>query len=96
VAAQRSTNPVPRSVHGVSYAVVAGDGTIGGSALSSLLAHGVDEVSGTTTADMVNWSLMLHHLALTIELLVKREHGSLFLAMEVTCAATSSSEIGIG
>jgi len=79
----------------VPYAVGAGVGASRRPAYSSLLSHVIDEVTGTATSDVVNWSLVGSNLALTLEFLVEAEHGSLLLAVEVSCAATACGEVGI-
>jgi len=79
----------------VPYAVRAGVGASRRPACSSLLGHVVNEITGTATSDVVNWSLVGGDLALTLEFLVEAEHGSLLLAVEVSCAATACGEVGI-
>jgi hypothetical protein len=44
---------------------------------------------------VVDWGLVGGDLALALEFLVEAEHGSLLLAVEVTCAATPGCEVGV-
>jgi len=79
----------------VSYALGAGVGASRGPAHSSLLGHVVDKVAGTATTNVVDWSLVGSDLALALEFLIEAEHGSLLLAVKISCAATACSEIGV-
>jgi len=56
----------------------------------------VNEVAGAATADVVDGSLVLHHAALTGELLVEAEDGALALTVDVAGAATAGGEERVG
>jgi len=62
----------------------------------SLLAHLIDQISGTAATDVVDWRRVLHQLTLAIELLVEAEDGPFLLAVHVTCAAAAGREVDIG
>jgi len=65
------------------------------SARSSLLRVLIDKVTGTTTADVVVWCLMIHHLLLACKLLIEAEDGALSLLVDIAGTATSGAEVGI-
>jgi len=78
-----TANSVPCGVHGASYAVCRANRAgraVGG---SPLLAHLITKISGTATADVVDWSLVFHQPRLTLKLFVEGEDGSLLLAVHV-------------
>jgi len=56
----------------------------------------VDEVACTATADVVNGSLVLHHLALALELLIEAEDGAFLLAVDIAGTTTACGEVGSG
>ena len=56
----------------------------------------VDEVACTAATNVVNGSLVLHHLALALELLIEAEDGALLLAVDVAGTTTACGEVGTG
>jgi len=51
-----------------------------------------DDVSSSTTADGVDWSMVLVEETVTFELLIKREHGALGLGLGVPNSTTAAEE----
>ena len=90
---------VPCSLHAAANAILVGlsrrcrAGTV--LALGAGL-HLVNEVAGTSTADVVDGSLLGAEALLLLELLVEAEHGALLLAVDVAGAATAGGEEGVG
>jgi len=51
-----------------------------------------DDVSSSTTADGVDWSMVLVEKTVTFELLIKGEHGALSLGLGVANSTTAAEE----
>jgi len=92
---QGPAEAVPSALHAVSDGVVAGDvatsATLG---CPSPVLAGI--VAGAATTDVIDWSLVLHHLTLTLELLVEAEDRAFLLVVHVTGTATAGGIIGVG
>src|SRR5690242_20896386 len=58
--------------------------------------HLVDEVTGTATANVVDRSLLAAKTLLLLELLIKTEHGALFVGAHVTSTTTPRGEVAGG
>lgn len=79
-------------LHGVPHTA---GGLCAASTRSSLLGVLIDEVASATTADVVVWCLVIHHLLLASKLLIEAEDGTLGLSVDVASTATASAEVGI-
>lgn len=94
-----TAHAVPRSLNASSNAVLVRLGArCRAGAVLALAAglHLIDEVTGTTTADVVDGGLLRAKALLLLELLVEAEHGTLLLAVHVTSAAAARGEEGVG
>lgn len=58
--------------------------------------HLVDEIAGSTTADVVDRGCVLSQALLLGQLFIKAEHGALLLAVDVASTATAGGEESIG
>lgn len=56
----------------------------------------INQVSGSTAADVVDWGSMFAKALLLGEFLVKGEHGALLLAVNVASSATAGGEVNVG
>jgi len=97
VLGERPPDAVPAGLHAASDRVLGSAGGLAGVAtLRSASRVLVGVVSGAAATDVVDWCLMLHHLALAVEFLVEAEDGALLLVVHVACTTTAGCIVGVG
>lgn len=91
---ERSPKPVPGTLHASSDGV---GGSTGGVAASAMLTETasvlVGKVASAATTNMINWGLMLHHLALSLKLFVEAENGTFLREVHVAGTAAAGGVI---
>jgi len=93
---ERSSDAVPCSLQAASDAAVGRSLAGTAAALRSRRVGFVGKVASTAAADVVDGSLVLHHLALALELLVEAEDGSLLRVVHVASTAAAGGIVWSG
>lgn len=97
VARELPRHLAPGTLHAASDAALRVGAEVGrGRVLAARLCALLDEVACATAADVVDGGGVLAETLLLGELLIKGEHGSLLLAVDVACTATAAGEESVG